>query len=156
MPYTVDETIAEIGLSLRNIEPLNTARAASIVGQIEEKFLLAGDERWWERLRAAQSLWFENSSGRGSSLVEALCPGGACYLVDIYREFGRVYLTTTPIAARLLHDWFYGEFLLADTDLSWILIENHHEIFYGCGEPIQSRMLAQSSAPGALSETIGG
>jgi hypothetical protein len=43
---------------------------------------------------------------------------------------------------------------LVDINLDWLVIENHHNVLFGSGEPIVSRLSEWLQRPGCNGETL--
>lgn len=144
----IREAIAELKLGVEQVYELSPEEALERQIEIETRFLLPGLDWWFERLKSGTAFWGKGYRLFDERAVRRLCPAVDCFLLPIYDDDGEVFRTTTPVAARILAVSGYYEVALVAADLSWILIENHHQSLYGCGEPIETTLRALLDEPG--------
>jgi hypothetical protein len=151
---SIRDAIVELSLSSELIVELPSVEAAEVRKSIEEKFLAPGYEWWWERLNSGISFWFSDPKWRGYIAIPYLCPDARCWFFPVYNDEGEVFRGRPTAIAKILEHTRDDEYALVDMNLDWLVIENHHNVLFGSGEPIASRLSEWLRRPGSNGETL--
>ena len=146
---SIRSAIAELSLSSDHIFELPSFEAAKIRQSVEAKFLNPGYEWWWERLNSGISFWFSESQWSGYIAIPYLCPDSPCWFFPVYNDEGEVFKGRPTTIASILEHTRDNEYALVDINLDWLVIENHHNVLFGSGEPIVSRLSEWLQRPGS-------
>jgi hypothetical protein len=147
--------IDELGLSSDKVAELSADEALACRARIEEKFMSPGYDWWWERLKSGVAFWEENAGPGVMAELREVCPDVPAWFLPVYQDHGEVFRARPTTAIAVLNNCRGMEFAIVAEDLSWIVILNHHDVVYGVGEPIASRLMALVARPGARVEKFG-
>jgi len=134
------QAIAALSLTAEHVLELPPLEAAVIRDSVERKFLTPGNDWWWERLNSGTSFWFSDRRWGGHIAIPYLCPDTPAWFFPVYNDEGEVFSGRPTAIAKILEHTRDNEYALADVNLNWLLIENHHSVIFGSGEPIVSRL----------------
>ena len=137
---SIRRAIADLSLSSESIIELAPNEASTVIESIERKFLIPGNEWWWERLTIGMSFWFSDPEWTGFIAIPYLCPDSPAWFLPVYNDEGEVFRARPKVIAKVLEHTRDDEYAIVDTNLEWIVIENHHNVLFGSGEPVVSRL----------------
>ena len=149
----IDEAVASLHLTTEDFKPVNLFKYEQTLVSILDKFTTLGKRglsySWlWEHFKEPRfSFYFEDAWKRLSVIVEPLvAPEEMLWFVAEdergTKQNGNFWLyegKLKPIAS-LLGEMTSFEYYLVPKTFDWLLCENHHEVFYGVGEPIVERL----------------
>ena len=120
-----------------------TLDAAKVVEQAEARFTTAPGHRWWwEVLR--EDLPFQTCNVRAEDfgLVGIVCPDAPAWLLvsDDSDQPWPVYEAHPSDVARILEESPFFEFVIVAKDMTWLVLENHHNVFIAVGEPVATNL----------------
>ena len=149
---SIRSAIAELSLFSERILELPPKEAAEVRDSAERKFLLPGNGWWWERMRTGISFWFSEPEWGGYIAVPYLCPDSPAWFFPVYNDEGEVFRKYPSTIAAILEHTRDDEYALVDVNLNWLVVENHHNVLFGSGEPVVSRLSEWLQRPGSNGE----
>lgn len=150
---SIRRAIADLSLS-SDIFELASNEAATVIDRIERKFLIPGNDWWWERLKTGMSFWFSDPKWGAYIAIPYLCPDSPAWFLPVYNDEGEVFRGRPTVIAKVLEYTRDDEYAVVDTNLEWIVVENHHNVLFGSGEPVRSRLSEWLQRPGSNGEAF--
>ena len=113
------------------VEMVPDAEEASIVAQLRGTYVneMCDPGRWWEDLKLPYE-YFNRSDRTLSEVMPSL--EGSVYLLPEAPQFAFVYRLRATDVETVIMDCPGFEYAIASEDGSWLIVENHHDVFYRC------------------------
>jgi hypothetical protein len=115
---------------------LHDPARAALLGRVKGTFLdVSNPTLWWEHLKPSTTTW---ATGKAFTHLPNLAadPLERCWLIAGLDDDDpqRVVVQCTPVdATAIIGECPAFEYALVDEDLTWIVIENHHDVLIAAG-----------------------
>jgi len=159
-PNTVLAAARELSLSPEDFRQVGPQKWKTIIRQIFESFAntYRTDVTWlWNHLKSSREAVQVNCSLK--YLGSLVSPASAVWVLfedwDATKNEGNYWLFEGTFGATLavLNNMHGIEYYIVDRNFTWLIVENHHDILIGIGEPAESfirGIAAQQSAPAGM------
>ena len=143
----IKEAAIELGMDEVLVE-LPATEAAELRARVQNRFLIDGLDWWWERLKSGRSLWMGSRGWNPMDVISELCIEDSVWLMPIYDDNGEVFSAPMPWVVDILRGSSLDEFAVVASDLSWIVMVNHHDTVFGAGDRVISHLERLERRPG--------
>jgi hypothetical protein len=128
------------------IVPLSLEDAASALAGLGEKFVSQPHSSWWwEHIREGlKQTAYSPPDGDGYRLLPALCPDKSVlfFVSDDESPPWPAFRGAPHDLSRAAAECPAFEYVVADPDGAWLLMENHHGLLVAVGEPVATALAA--------------
>lgn len=138
----VARAIDELGLATKLVA-LSADEAGRLYAAIEHRFATSTGARWiWEHLRnpgVSRQLAVDQAFERLAELV----PDPTAQLLFFPgsdEDAASAYRGTIDAIATVIGDCSRYEYVVAPLGIEWFVCENHHDVVFAVGEPVESRL----------------
>lgn len=148
-PNKVLEAARELGLGAESFRQVGAAQWEALLRRVFERFSTTSDTgvTWlWSHLKE-QGVSVKTDNGLRD--ISALCPanGNVWLLVEDWdgtKVHGHYWCFEGAYAAAVavLSHCHAMEYYIIDRELRWMIVENHHDVLIGIGEPAESFLLS--------------
>jgi hypothetical protein len=145
----IEEARKTLGLSESDLRLLPDEEGISVYKTAEQRFVkTSGLTWWWEDFRfPVTSVCFHD--GKGWERLIELVPSVNEKIWFIAGEdgsrYGPVYEASTQIIQQVIGECYCFEYYLVAKDWSWLIGENHHDVVFAIGEPVESKLKQYSA-----------
>ncbi len=139
------------GLTDGQMRPLPDVEGGAIFRAAEARFVASPNRRWWwaDFRLPATSLHFQD--GQGWQQLINLVPSVDEQVWFIAEEstlpIFLVYETSVAIAQKIIGECYCFEYYLTPKSFGWILGENHSDVVFAVGEPVETNLKVMADQP---------
>jgi hypothetical protein len=134
-----------LGISTQDCRMLAGDEARAVYQAVESRFVTQPGRRWWWEVLAEPNATHAFTDGNGFARLHEIAPNTTVpvwFIADADEEEYAVYETSVLVAQRIIGDCSSFEYVLASTECAWAIGENHHDVVWGVGDPVVSRLIA--------------